>query len=72
MNIRYPVSSAIAEGVDPVHTQPGLFQLITIADPGVPTPAQIAKAQELGHDGLTAMLRSGDRPTPVRPRPFCP
>lgn len=52
VNIRYPVLSAIAEGVDPVDAA-RMFGLITIADPGVPTPAQIAKAEDPATYGWT-------------------
>jgi hypothetical protein len=52
VDIKYPVLSAIAEGIDPVDAA-RQFGLLTIEDAGVPTPAQIATAQDPATYGWT-------------------
>jgi hypothetical protein len=52
VNIKYPVLSAIADGIDPVDAA-RQFGLMTIADVANATPAQIASAQDPSTYGWT-------------------
>ncbi len=52
VNVKYPVLSAIADGIDPVDAA-RQFGLMTIADVANATPAQIASAQDPSTYGWT-------------------